>query len=63
MRVLSNIDYQKTETIDDHRRRTGSLGSDALKDIVDEAVEDRHGFVGDTSVGVDLLEDYQLQLG
>jgi hypothetical protein len=35
----------------------GSLGSDALKDVVDERVQDRHGAVGDTSVGVDLLQD------
>ena len=32
----------------------GSLGSDSLEDIVDEGVEDGHGLVGDTSVGVDL---------
>jgi len=34
----------------------GSLGSDSLEDIVDERVEDGHGLVGDTSVGVDLRE-------
>ena len=33
------------------------LGGDALEDVVDEGVEDGHGAVGDTSVGVDLLED------
>ena len=27
-----------------------------LKDIVDERVHDTHGFAGDTSVGMDLLE-------
>jgi hypothetical protein len=34
-----------------------SLSGDALEDIVDEGVEDRHGTVGDTGVGVDLLQD------
>jgi hypothetical protein len=28
-----------------------------LEDVVDKRVEDRHGLVRDTSVGVDLLED------
>ena len=28
-----------------------------LKDVVDKGVENQHGLVGDTSVGVDLLED------
>jgi len=31
--------------------------SNAFKDIVDETVEDGHRLVGDTSIGVDLLED------
>ena len=35
----------------------GSFGSDSLKDVVDEGVQDGHGTVGDTSGGVDLLED------
>jgi hypothetical protein len=35
----------------------GSLGGDALEDIVDKRVQDGHGAVGDTGVGVDLLED------
>jgi hypothetical protein len=35
----------------------GSLGSDPLEDIGNERVQDGHGLVGDTSVGVDLLED------
>lgn len=26
---------------------------------IDEGVEDRHGTVGDTSVGVDLLQDWR----
>lgn len=34
------------------------LSGDALKDVVHERVEDGHGTVGDTSVGVDLLEDW-----
>ena len=37
----------------------GGLGGDTLEDVVDERVQDRHGTVGDTSVGVDLLEDYR----
>jgi len=37
-------------------KRTGSLGCDALEDIVDERVQDGHGLVGDTSVRVHLLE-------
>ena len=35
----------------------GGLGGDTLEDVVDERVQDRHGTVGDTSVGVDLLEN------
>ena len=35
----------------------GGLGGNALEDVVDERVQDRHGTVGDTGVGVDLLED------
>jgi hypothetical protein len=38
-------------------RELRGLGRDALEDVVDERVEDEHGLVGDTSVGVDLLED------
>jgi len=34
-----------------------SLKSDSFEDIVDERVHDAHGLVGDSSVGVDLLED------
>lgn len=33
------------------------LGGNTLEDVVDERVQDGHGTVGDTSVGVDLLED------
>lgn len=35
------------------RSELGSLGCDALENVVDERVEDGHGLVGDTSVGVD----------
>merc|ERR1719400_139360 len=34
----------------------GSLGSDTLKEIIDERVHDAHGFGGDTGVGVHLLQ-------
>ena len=37
--------------------QTAGLGSDSLKEIVDERVHDAHGLGGDASVGVDLLED------
>lgn len=37
------------------RSELGGLAGDALKDVVDEGVEDGHGLVGDTSVGVDLF--------
>merc|ERR1719239_1362525 len=33
-----------------------SLGSNSLKEVVDEAVHDAHGFGRDTSVRVDLLQ-------
>ena len=36
---------------------TAGLGGNALEDVVHEGVHDRHGLAGDTSVGVDLLED------
>jgi len=35
----------------------GGLGRNTLEDVVDERVQDGHGASGDTSVGVDLLED------
>ena len=35
----------------------GGLKSDLLEDVVDERVHDAHGSLGDTGVGVDLLED------
>ena len=37
--------------------QTAGLSSDSLKEIVDERVHDAHGLGGDTSVGVDLLQD------
>ena len=37
--------------------QTASLSSDSLKEIVDERVHDAHGLGGDTSVGVNLLQD------
>jgi len=36
--------------------QTGGLSSDSLKDIIDEAVHDAHGFARDTSVWVHLLQ-------
>jgi hypothetical protein len=33
------------------------VASNAFKDIVDERVHDGHSRLGDTSIGVDLLED------
>lgn len=35
------------------------LGGKALEDIVDEGVHDGHGLLGDTGIGVDLLEDLE----
>ena len=35
----------------------GGLEGDLLEDVVDEAVHDLHGSLGDASLGVDLLED------
>lgn len=34
------------------------LSGHTLENVVDERVQDGHGAVGDTSVGVDLLEDW-----
>ena len=36
--------------------KTGSLGRDALKDVVHERVHDAHGLTGDASVRVNLLQ-------
>ncbi len=35
----------------------GSFGSDSFENVGNERVEDRHGFEGDTGVGVNLFED------
>ena len=37
--------------------QTGGLGSDALEDVIDEGVHDRHALLGDTRVGVDLCAE------
>ena len=37
-------------------RQTRRLGGDALEDVVDERVHDRHGLAADARVGVDLLQ-------
>ena len=37
--------------------KAGALSGDLLEDVVDERVHDGHGFLGDTGLGVDLLED------
>ncbi|CAH3162158.1 unnamed protein product, partial [Porites lobata] len=48
--------------------KAGSFGGDALEDVVDERVHDAHGFAGDTSVRVNLLQhlvdytNYQFEL-
>ena len=42
------------------KRRTGCLSGNTLEDIVDEGVENGHRLVGDTSVRVDLLEDFKV---
>ena len=36
--------------------KSGSFGGDAFEDVVDERVHDAHGFAGDTSVRVNLLQ-------
>ncbi len=38
--------------------KTGRLSGDALKNVVDEAVHDGHGFGGDAGVWVDLLQHF-----
>ena len=37
--------------------KLGGLEGDLLEDVADEGVHDLHGSLGDTSLGVDLLED------
>ena len=36
--------------------KAGSFGGDALEDVIHERVHDAHGFAGDTSVGMNLLQ-------
>ena len=36
--------------------KLGSLGSNPLEEVVDEAIHDAHGLRGDSSVRVDLLQ-------
>ena len=36
---------------------SGGFSGNSFEDIVDEGVHDAHGLLGDTSLGVDLLED------
>ena len=36
----------------------GSLGGDSVEGVVDEGVHDVHGFLGNSNVGVNLLEDF-----
>ncbi len=38
--------------------QTGSLGGDALEDVVHERVHDGHGLAGDSGVGVNLLQHF-----
>ena len=38
------------------------LSSDALEDIVDKRVQDGHGTVGDTGIGVNLLQDWRFEM-
>ena len=38
--------------------KAGSFGGDALEDVVNERVHDAHGFAGDTSVRVNLLQHF-----
>ena len=38
--------------------QTGSLSSDSLEDIVDEGVHDGHSLGADSSVRVDLFQDF-----
>jgi hypothetical protein len=37
--------------------KAGGLAGNLLEDVVDEGVHDGHGLLGDTELGVDLLED------
>lgn len=37
---------------------TGRFGGDAFEDVVDEGIHDGHGLAGNSSVGVDLLQNF-----
>ena len=37
--------------------KLSGLGSDSLKDIIDERVHDAHSLLGDSCIGVDLLQN------
>ena len=37
--------------------KAGGLSGNPLEDVVNEGVHDAHGLAGDTSLGVDLLQD------
>ena len=37
--------------------QTRGFAGDSLEDVVDEGVHDAHGFAGDSSIGMDLLQD------
>ena len=41
------------------RSEFGSFRRDTFEDVVYEGVEDRHCFVGDTSIGMDLLQHWR----
>jgi hypothetical protein len=51
------VSREERREISRGRRGKREKRTDAFEDVVDERVEDEHGFVGDPSVGVDLLED------
>jgi len=40
----------------DDEEHTGSFGGNTFENIVDKAVKDSHRLIGDTSIGVHLLE-------
>jgi hypothetical protein len=38
------------------KKRTGGFGSDALEDVIDKGVQDRHRLVGNTGIRMYLLQ-------
>jgi hypothetical protein len=42
--------------LEETKLRTGGFGCNAFKDVIDKRVENSHGLVGDTGVGMHLLE-------